>query len=184
MTTEKKAPTAEDVARRYQTVREACRWEPDALDWLRDMALLGVQVAELKGAGITRAESFAKYHDEHAGYGGASFELHARATTHIRSQAARAELLEARVAELTRERDLLKYERDSEESRGDEEQRRGDALESERDALRAQVAPMREALEWIERETHPEDGLTFERIHAKAAGALSAPPAETKGVKS
>lgn len=43
-----------------------------------------------------------------------------------------------------------------------------------------QMGPMREALEWIERETHPEDGLTFERIHAKAAGALSAPPAETK----
>lgn len=57
-------------------------------------------------------------------------------------------------------------------------------IRSERDALRAQVTPMREALEWIERETHPEDGLTFERIHAKAAGALSAPPAETKGVKS
>lgn len=56
-----------------------------------------------------------------------------------------------------------------------------DAARSERDALRAQVAPMREALEWIERETHPEDGLTFERIHAKAAAALSA---ETKGVKS
>lgn len=56
--------------------------------------------------------------------------------------------------------------------------------EAERDALRAQVGPMREALEWIERETHPEDGLTFERIHAKAAGALSALSAETKGVKS
>lgn len=53
------------------------------------------------------------------------------------------------------------------------------AVFTERDALRAQVTPMREALEWIERETHPEDGLTFERIHAKAAGALSAPPAET-----
>ena len=47
-----------------------------------------------------------------------------------------------------------------------------------------QMGQMREALEWIERETHPEDGLTFDRIHAKAAGALSAPPAATKGVES
>lgn len=35
-----------------------------------------------------KAESFAKYHDEHAGYGGASWEFHARAATFIRDIAA------------------------------------------------------------------------------------------------
>lgn len=45
-----------------------------------------------------RAESFAKYHDKHAGYGGASWEFHARASTYIRniaSAAARVPGLEA-----------------------------------------------------------------------------------------
>ena len=35
-----------------------------------------------------KAESFAKYHDEHAGYGGVSWEFHARAATFIRDIAA------------------------------------------------------------------------------------------------
>lgn len=84
----------------------------------------------------------------------------------------RADTLQARVAELERrDRNWRTHAETVEQER--------DTAESERDAIRAQVAPMREALEWVERETHPEDGLTFERIHAKAAAALSTPPAET-----
>lgn len=41
------------------------------------------------------AETIAKYHDEHAGYGGSSFEFHARAATFIRSSAAEAQRLRA-----------------------------------------------------------------------------------------
>lgn len=88
--------------------------------------------------------------------------------------------LRARVAELEQALEGMRQERDGEQDIAAGWEAKAHRLESERDALRAQVAPMRAALEWIERETHPEDGLTFERVHAKAAGVLSAPPAEMK----
>lgn len=39
-------------------------------------------------------------------------------------------------------------------------------------AEKARSAKLREALSWIERETYPEDGIGYERIHARASTAL------------
>lgn len=51
-------------------------------------------------------EWLARYHAEHAGYGGASFEFHARAETYVRD-------LFEQVARLTKERDeAVKAERE------------------------------------------------------------------------
>lgn len=50
---------------------------------------------------------------------------------------------------------------------------RAEKAEAELARVNAQAAAMRAALEWIERETHQEDGRAFESVHARAADALA-----------
>ena len=44
-------------------------------------------------------ESFAKYHDDHAAFGGVAWEFHARAASFLRTQAERIDALTAELAE-------------------------------------------------------------------------------------
>lgn len=170
-----------DVERRHQQVLKALR--TSGPNWSRSTGDVESALAHLRNAAL-----------EGAKVPGLERELEdTRAAWHRETE--RADALQGRVAELERELEpKVKSTTSCHHVRGssggacsacfERAMNRLDAARSERDALRAQVAPMREALEWIERETHPEDGLTFERIHAKAAAALSALSAETKGVKS
>lgn len=56
--------------------------------------------AEELSHGRRDAESFARYHEEHAGYGGAGREFHERACTFLRTQAEEVDRLRARERQL------------------------------------------------------------------------------------
>lgn len=57
---------------------------------------------------VKAAKGFAKYHEEQAGYGGVSWEFHARATTHILTCAEYARELENQLA--VKEQQLVELE--------------------------------------------------------------------------
>lgn len=154
MTTEKKAPTAEDVKRWDEAIHNSLEGGArfyEALPILQalvEAALLGVQVPGLRE------------------------ELRLRSKALEAAQEVSA--LQARVAELTRERDDFRKELDGLGHAFDTEQGIAQRALTERDALHAQVERVR-----ILAENATKEGM-LPSLRATFLAALSTPPAEEK----